>query len=60
MPFRFMMRLSNGCNIIHDCGYLEFGSTSSFESVLFADEAIALVKSMLRPLDSPMPPFRLG
>ncbi len=40
----------NGCNIIHDCGYLEFGSTSSFESILFADEAIALVKSMLRPL----------
>jgi trimethylamine--corrinoid protein Co-methyltransferase len=41
----------NGCNIIHDCGYLESGLTSSFESVLFADEIIGMVKSMLRPLD---------
>ena len=40
----------NGCNIIHDCGYLEYGSTSSFESVLFADEIISLVRYMLRPL----------
>jgi trimethylamine--corrinoid protein Co-methyltransferase len=41
----------NGCNIIHDCGYLESGLTSSFESVLFADEIIAMVKHMVRPLD---------
>lgn len=40
----------NGCNIIHDCGYLESGLTSSFESVLFADEIISMVKYMLRPL----------
>ncbi|MBW2057365.1 MAG: trimethylamine methyltransferase family protein [Deltaproteobacteria bacterium] len=40
----------NGCNIIHDCGYLESGLTSSFESVLFADEIIGMVKHMLRPL----------
>lgn len=40
----------NGCNIIHDCGYLESGLTSSFESVLFADEIIAMVKYMLHPL----------
>ena len=40
----------NGCNIIHDCGYLESGLTSSFESVLFADEVIDMVKYMLRPL----------
>ncbi len=39
----------NGCNIIHDCGYLESGLTSSFESVLFADEIIGMTKSMLRP-----------
>lgn len=39
----------NGCNIIHDCGYLEQGLTSSFESVLFADEVIDMVKYMLRP-----------
>ncbi len=44
------MATLNGCNIIHDCGYLEFGSTSSFESILFADEIIDMVKYMLRPL----------
>lgn len=41
----------NGCNIIHDCGYLEYGSTSSFESVLFADEIIGIVKYMMQPLN---------
>ncbi len=45
------MATLNGCNIIHDCGYLEFGSTSSFESILFADEIIDMVAYMLRPLD---------
>ncbi len=40
----------NGCNIIHDCGYLESGLTSSFESVLFADEIIGLIKHMLKPM----------
>jgi trimethylamine--corrinoid protein Co-methyltransferase len=40
----------NGCNIIHDCGYLESGLTSSFESILFADEIIGMIKYMLRPL----------
>ena len=41
----------NGCNIIHDCGYLESGLTSSFESVLFADELISMVKYMMRDLE---------
>ena len=41
----------NGCNIIHDCGYLEQGLTSSFESVLFADEVIDMVKYMVRPFE---------
>ncbi len=41
----------NGCNIIHDCGYLESGLTSSFESVLFADEVISMIKHMVRRLD---------
>lgn len=40
----------NGSNIIHDCGYLEYGSKSSFESVLFADEIINMTKYMLKPL----------
>ena len=41
----------NGCNIIHDCGYLESGLTSSFESILFADEIIDMVKYMVRPFE---------
>ena len=41
----------NGCNIIHDCGYLEAGLTSSFESVLFASEIIDMVKYMVRPIE---------
>jgi trimethylamine--corrinoid protein Co-methyltransferase len=41
----------NGCNIIHDCGYLEQGLTSSFESVLFADEVIDIIKYMLHPFE---------
>ncbi len=41
----------NGCNIIHDCGYLESGLTSSFESVLFSDEIVGWIKHMLRPLN---------
>jgi trimethylamine--corrinoid protein Co-methyltransferase len=45
------MATLNGCNIIHDCGYLESGLTSSFESVLFSDEIIAMVKHMLLPLE---------
>jgi trimethylamine--corrinoid protein Co-methyltransferase len=53
----------NGCNLIHDCGYLEQGLTSSFESVLFADEIIDMVKYMVRPLEVneetvPMEAFR--
>lgn len=39
----------NGCNLIHDCGYLEAGLTSSFESVLFADEVVSMIKHMLQP-----------
>jgi trimethylamine--corrinoid protein Co-methyltransferase len=45
------MATLNGCNIIHDCGYLESGLTSSFESILFADEIISSVEYMLRPLN---------
>ncbi|HBG73957.1 MAG: hypothetical protein A2X25_02550 [Chloroflexi bacterium GWB2_49_20] len=41
----------NGCNIIHDCGYLESGLTSSFESVLFADEIIGMVKHIRKPME---------
>ena len=49
--FSLYVATLNGCNLIHDCGYLESGLTSSFESILMADEIISLVKYMLRPLE---------
>jgi len=51
----------NGCNLIHDCGYLESGLTSSFESVLFTDEIIGYIKRMLRPIkiDEETVPLRI-
>ncbi len=41
----------NGCNLIHDCGYMESGRTSSFESILMSDEIIGMIKHMLRPVE---------
>jgi len=41
----------NGCNLVHDCGYLEAGLTSSFESILMSDEIISMVKHMFEPLE---------
>jgi trimethylamine--corrinoid protein Co-methyltransferase len=51
----------NGCNIIHDCGYLESGLTSSFESILFSDEMIGNIKRLLRPIriDEETVPFQV-
>ena len=50
----------NGCNLIHDCGYLESGLTSSFESILMSDEIINLVKYMLKPLEINRETIALG
>jgi trimethylamine--corrinoid protein Co-methyltransferase len=41
----------NGCNLIHDCGYMESGLVSSLESILMSDEIISMVKYLLQPLD---------
>jgi len=41
----------NGCNLIHDYGCLESGLTSSFESILFVDEIIDMVKYMMRSFE---------
>lgn len=37
----------NGCNLIHDVGYLESGLCSSAESVVLADELIGMVRRYL-------------
>lgn len=40
-----------GSNLIHDCGYLESGMTSSHESILLADEVIGMVRRTLRGIN---------
>jgi trimethylamine---corrinoid protein Co-methyltransferase len=37
----------NGCNLIHDVGYLESGLCSSNESIVLADELIGYAKRIL-------------
>jgi trimethylamine--corrinoid protein Co-methyltransferase len=34
--------MQSRCNVIHDVGYLEFGSTSSLEMLVMADELVAM------------------
>jgi trimethylamine---corrinoid protein Co-methyltransferase len=40
--FSIVTAMLSRCNLIHDVGYLEYGSTSSLEMVTIADELIAM------------------
>ena len=40
--FSIATAMQSRCNIIHDVGYLEFGTTSSLELVVLADELVAM------------------
>jgi trimethylamine--corrinoid protein Co-methyltransferase len=40
--FSILTALQSRCNIIHDVGYLEFGTTSSLEMLVMADEMVAM------------------
>jgi trimethylamine--corrinoid protein Co-methyltransferase len=40
--FSILTAMQSRCNIIHDVGYLEFGSTSSLEMLVMADELVAM------------------
>jgi trimethylamine--corrinoid protein Co-methyltransferase len=40
--FSIMTAMQSRCNVIHDVGYLEFGSTSSLEMLVMADELVAM------------------
>jgi trimethylamine--corrinoid protein Co-methyltransferase len=40
--FSILTALQSRCNIIHDVGYLEFGTTSSLEMLVMADELVAM------------------
>ncbi len=39
-----LMACLSGANLVHDCGYLESGLTSSHESILMANEVIGVVR----------------
>ena len=44
MAVSLLVSALNGCNLIHDVGYLESGLCCSIESVVMADEIIGMVK----------------
>lgn len=44
MAVSLLVSALNGCNLIHDVGYLESGLCCSIESVVMADEIIDMVK----------------
>ena len=47
MALSLLISALNGCNIIHDVGYLESGLCSSSESIVLADELIGYAKRFL-------------
>jgi trimethylamine--corrinoid protein Co-methyltransferase len=40
--FSILTAMQSRCNVIHDVGYLEFGTTSSLEMLVMADELVAM------------------
>lgn len=46
--FTILNAALDGCNLIHDCGYIGQGFVASPEMILFADEVIAMVKRYMR------------
>jgi trimethylamine--corrinoid protein Co-methyltransferase len=46
--FTLLNAALDGCNLIHDCGYMGQGFVASPEMILFADEVIAMVKRYMR------------
>ncbi len=46
--YSLMLSALSGANLIHDIGYIDSGLSSSFSQMVFADEAIALIKHILQ------------
>lgn len=46
--FTLLNAALDGCNLIHDCGYIGQGFVASPEMIVFADEVIAFVKRYMR------------
>jgi trimethylamine--corrinoid protein Co-methyltransferase len=51
MAVSLLVSALNGCNLIHDVGYLESGLCCSIESVVMADEIIGMVKRFRNGFD---------
>jgi len=49
--FSTYIAAQSGASLIHDCGFLDCGMISSFESVLMADEIVSMVKYYLKPIE---------
>ena len=47
MAFSLLISALNGCNLIHDVGYLESGLCTSEENIVLADELIGYAKRIL-------------
>jgi len=48
--FSISTAMLSRCNIIHDVGYLEFGTTSSLELLVLADELVSMSRHFTRGL----------
>ena len=51
MSSSLLVSALNGCNLIHDVGYLESGMCSSLESVVFGNELVGMTKRYLGAFD---------
>lgn len=60
MALSLLISAMNGCNLIHDIGYLESGCCSSVESIVLADELVGSVKRYLRGFDISEETLALG
>jgi trimethylamine--corrinoid protein Co-methyltransferase len=45
--FSIVTAMQSRCNVIHDVGYLEFGTTSSLEMLVMADELVAMSRHFM-------------
>ena len=47
-----MMAALQGCNITHDCGYMDFGLSISFEHLVICDEIIGRTKATVKKVET--------
>ncbi|MEW6082391.1 MAG: trimethylamine methyltransferase family protein [Bacillota bacterium] len=46
-----LVAAQSGANLIHDVGYIEYGSTGSYEMLVMSDEIIGMVKRIVRGIE---------